>query len=168
MAPISLESLQPDGYAVYRLGRAVGGQRKRGKMVHYLALSVLFVLAALAGVGAIVFPCGAQTQTAPPATATPPPIQNQPNQLPQAGALPSIQNATANAGPAPVPAPGIVGTTTSSSAGKTFGSVGRGLPGMPGGPPVNGPSGSQDPSSQYNIPPMIPAVLCDPAVNIPC
>jgi hypothetical protein len=136
-------------------------------MVHYLALSVLFVLVALAGVGAFVFPCGAQTQTAPPATANPPLIQNQPNQTPQAGA----PNATVSgqaAGVTPVPAPGIVGTTTSSSAGKTFGSVGRGLPGMPGGPPVNRPSGSQDPSSQYNIPPMIPAVLCDPAVNIPC
>jgi hypothetical protein len=137
--------------------------------MHYLAMSVLFVLVTLAGVGALVFPCDAQ---APPATPTPPPIQNQPNQPPQAGALPGLSNATvpgqASAGSTPVPAPGIVGTTTSSSAGKAFGSVGQGLPGMPGGPPVNGPMGSQDPSSKYNIPPMIPPGLCDPAVNIPC
>jgi hypothetical protein len=134
-------------------------------MAHYLAFPFLFVLVVLAEVGTLVFPCGAQ---APPAAPTPPSIQNQPNQLPQAGALPGIQNATVPGQPTAVPAPGIVGTTTSSSAGKAFGSVGQGLPGMPGGPPVNGPPGSQDPSSQYNIPPLIPAVLCDPAVNIPC
>jgi hypothetical protein len=141
-------------------------------MMHYLALSVLFVLVALAGVGAFVFPCGAQSPSSPSFVPTPPPVQNLPNQPPQAGALPGLSNATvpgqANAGPTPVPAPGIVGTATSSSAGKAFGSVGGGLPGMPGGPPVNRPMGSQDPSSQYNIPPMIPPVLCDPAVNIPC
>jgi hypothetical protein len=136
-----------------------------GGMVHYLALAFLFVLVALAGLGALVFPCGAQ---APPATPTPPAVQNQPNQLPQARALPSIQNATVPGPANAAPAPGIVGTTTSSSAGKTFGSVGGGLPGMPGGPPLNGSPGSQDPASQYNIPPMIPPVLCDPAVNIPC
>ena len=138
--------------------------------MHYLMVSVLFVLSVLAGVGALVFPCGAQGLSSPSSPSfvpPPPPIQNQPNQPPQA-----VPNATvpgqANAGPTSVPTPGIVGTTTSSSTGKTFGSVGRGLPGMPGGPPVNGPMGSQDPSSKYMSPPTLPPVFCDPAVNIPC
>ena len=136
-------------------------------MMHNQTLSVLIVLGALAGVGTLVFPCGAQTPTPPLA----PPVQNQPSQPAQAGILPPAPNAVgttpANVGPTSVPVPGV-GTTTSSSAGKTFGSAGRGLPGMPGGPLVNGSMGAQDPSSQYMRPPMIPPVLCDPAVNIPC
>ena len=138
--------------------------------MHYLMVSVLFVLSVLTGVGALVFPCGAQGTSSPSSPSfvpPPPPIQNQPNQPPQA-----VPNATipgqANAGSTSVPTAGIVGTTTSSSAGKTFGSVGRGLPGMTGGPPVNGPMGSQDPASKYMSPPTLPPVFCDPAVNIPC
>jgi hypothetical protein len=154
-----------DGYAVHRLGRGVRGQWRRGKRMHYLAMSALFVLGALAGVGALAFPCGAQTP--PPA----PPVQNQAIQPPQAGLLPPTPSVggsgQANAGPISVPAPGV-GSTTSSGAGKTFGSAGQGLPGMPGGPPIKGSMGAQDPSSQYMSPLVIPPLLCDPAVNIPC
>jgi hypothetical protein len=39
---------------------------------------------------------------------------------------------------------------------------------MPGGPPIKGSMGSQDPSSRYMRPPVIPPLSCDPAVNIPC
>ena len=117
-------------------------------------MSALFV------VGALANPCGAQT---PPPT---PPVLNQAVQpslaTPSAGVL-----GQANAGPTSLPTPGV-GSTTSSSAGKRFGSAGQGLPGMPGGPPIKGSIGSQDPSSQYMRPPVIPPVLCDPAVNIPC
>jgi hypothetical protein len=137
--------------------------------MHNQSLSVLVVLGALAGVGALVFPCSAQTQTQ--ISPTPPPVQNQPNQPTQAGVLPPAPNTggstQATTGLTSVPVPGV-GTTTSSSAGKTFGSAGRGLPGMPGGPAVNGSMGAQDPSSQYMRPLSIPPVLCDPAVNIPC
>jgi hypothetical protein len=68
---------------------------------------------------------------------------------------------------APTPA-GISGVDLSSSIGKSFGTAGRGLPGMPGGPPVNGVIGSQDPSGKYMRPPVIPPILCDPAIDLPC
>jgi len=68
--------------------------------------------------------------------------------------------------PSPV-APGV-GTAVSSSVGKSFGTAGQGLPGFPGGPPLNGIPGGQDSSGQYMRPPAIPPLLCDPAVDIPC
>jgi hypothetical protein len=118
------------------------------------------VVSALFVVGVLANPCGAQT---PPAA---PPVQNQAGQLLQS--VPSaVFPGQANAGPTSVPTPGV-GSSVSSSTGKTFGSAGRGLPGMPGGPPIKGPMGSQDPSSRYMTPPIIPPLLCDPAVNIPC
>ena len=124
-----------------------------------LAVSALFV------VGALANPCGAQTPS--PA----PPVQNQAVQPPQ-GTLPAATpsagvSGQVNVGPTSVPNPGV-GSTTSSSFGKRFGSVGQGLPGMPGGPPIKGSMESQDPSSRYMRPPVIPPLLCDPAVNIPC
>ena len=124
-----------------------------------LAVFAVFV------VGALVNPCGAQTPS--PA----PPVQNQAVQPPQ-GTLPAATpsagvSGQVNVGPTSVPTPGV-GSTTSSSFGKRFGSVGQGLPGMPGGPPIKGSMGSQDPSSRYMRPPVIPPLLCDPAVNIPC
>ena len=39
---------------------------------------------------------------------------------------------------------------------------------MPSGPPINGALGAQDPSGKYMRPPLIPPLLCDPAVDIPC
>jgi len=126
---------------------------------HPLALSLLFVF------GALAVPCGAQT---PPQTPTPPAVQNQAGQTPQL-ALPSAATSAggSTAGPTSVPAPGV-GSSTSSSFGKRFGSAGQGLPGMLGGPSIKMPMGSQDPSSQYMRPPVIPPLFCDPAVNIPC
>jgi hypothetical protein len=119
-----------------------------------LAVAALFV------VGVLVFPCGAQT---PSSMA---PVQNQAVQPPQATPSAGVSG-QANVGPTSVPAPGA-GTATSSSAGKRFGSAGQGLPGMPGGPPIKGSMGYQDPSSRYMRPPALPPLLCDPAVNIPC
>ena len=130
--------------------------RRPIEMMHYLALSALFVVAALA------VPCGAQ---APPPVPTPPPVQNQAGQAASSPTTPSV--GVSSAGPTSVPAPGV-GSSTSSSFGKRFGSAGQGLPGMPGGPPIKGSMGYQDPSSRYMSPPVIPPLLCDPAVNIPC
>ena len=129
-------------------------------MMHNLVMSALFIL------GVLAYPCGAQTP--PPAQ----PLQNNQAVQPAQAGLPSATTSAgvsgqASAGPASVVTPGV-GSTTSSSLGKRFGSAGQGLPGMPGGPPIKGSLGSQDPSSQYMIPPVIPPVLCDPAVNIPC
>lgn len=58
--------------------------------------------------------------------------------------------------------------TIPSSQGKTFGTIGQGLPGMTGGPALTAPMGSQDPSSRYMRPTIIPPLFCDPAINIPC
>lgn len=58
--------------------------------------------------------------------------------------------------------------TIPSSQGKLFGTIGKGLPGMTGGPTLNAPMGSQDPASRYMRPTVIPPLFCDPAINIPC
>jgi hypothetical protein len=58
------------------------------------------------------------------------------------------------------------GATTGGAA--FFGGAGRGLPGMPGGPPLNGTLGARDPNSQYMRPPAIGPLFCDPAINLPC
>ena len=126
-------------------------------MKRSLALVALLVVLAV--------PCGAQ---APPQTPTPPSVQNQLGQTPQAALPPVTSGAGVSpGGPTAVPVPGV-GSSASSSVGKRFGSAGQGLPGMPGGPPIKGSMGYQDPSSKYMRPPEIPPVLCDPAVNIPC
>ena len=119
-----------------------------------LAVSALFV------VGALANPCGAQTPSAAP------PVQNQVVQSPQAEPSAGVSG-QANVEPTSGLSP-EVGPKTSSSAGKRFGSAGQGLPGMLGGPPIKGSMGSQDSSSRYMRPPVIPPLLCDPAVNIPC
>ena len=126
------------------------------EMRHYLAVSALFVV----GVGALAFPCGAQAPSPVPS------VQNQAGQPSQAEPSAGVSG-QANTGPTSVPTSGV-GSTRSSDVGKRFGSAGQGLPGMPGGPPSKGSMGSQYPSSRYMRPPVIPPLLCDPAINIPC
>lgn len=60
------------------------------------------------------------------------------------------------------------GTIPSSAKPGSMGSAGRGLPGMPGGPPIKGALGSQDPSSAYMRPPTIGALMCDPMIDGVC
>ncbi len=119
-----------------------------------LAVAALFIFGALAN------PCGAQT---PSSVA---PVQNQTVQSPQAEPSAGVSG-QANVGPTSEMSTGI-GSTKSTTAGKRFRSVGQGLPGMLGGPPLKGSMGSQDPSSRYMRPLVIPPLLCDPAVNSPC
>ena len=59
---------------------------------------------------------------------------------------------------------GISASTTTRS----FSSVGRGLPGMPGGPRMGSSGGALDPSSNYMAPPIVGPLFCDPALNLPC
>lgn len=126
-------------------------------MKRALLLAVLLIV--------LVAPCGAQ---APPQTPIPPTVQNQAGQTPQAVLPPVTSGAGVSiGGPTAVAVPGV-GSSASSSAGKRFGSAGQGLPGMPGGPPVKGAMGSQDPSGKFMRPPVIPPLFCDPAVNLPC
>jgi hypothetical protein len=110
-------------------------------------------------VGLVTIPCAAQT---PPPS---PQNQPQPNLQPAAQEIVPVGAATAAVAQAP---PALPGMTQSSSVGKSFGSAGRGLPGMPAGPPLNGAMGSQDPSSSFMSPPTIGPLFCDPALNIPC
>jgi len=101
----------------------------------------------------------------PPATPT---LQNQPSPASQPVASDSFGvSGSLSSGAAVTPTQGI-GSIPSSSRGKSFGSVGRGLPGMPGGPPLKSTLGAQDPSGTFMRPFVIPPVLCDPAVDLPC
>ena len=72
---------------------------------------------------------------------------------------------------APLSSPPVVqgiGTIPSSTKPGSLGSAGRGLPGMPGGPPIKGALGSQDPSSTYMRPSVIGALVCDPMFDGVC
>ena len=97
--------------------------------------------------------------------------QNQPGQNLQApGSIPipnplaqqSAISSTASGASAPQ------SNTVPSSQGKSFGTIGQGLPGMTSGPALTAPMGSQDPSARYMRPTVIPPLFCDPAINIPC
>jgi hypothetical protein len=134
-------------------------------------IAIAFILSML--VPLVTISASAQTapaQTAPPQTPSTAPVQNQPPPLAPASAT---TNVNAVRGPAaatttvttPVTS---VGNESSSSLGKSFGSAGNGLPGMPGGSPVNTTPGARDPSAQYMRPPVLPPVLCDPAIDLPC
>lgn len=125
-----------------------------------IEMSSSLALSALLAVSVLAFPCGAQTSS--PSS----PVQSQANQ-PSQGEPSAGVSGQANVEPTSGESYGV-GPTTSSSAGKRFGSAGQGLPGMLGGPPIKGSMGSQDPSSRYMRPPVIPPLLCDPAINIPC
>ena len=134
----------------------------RGESCVKRQMSQIWHLILIAGILATLFiaPCAAQT---PPLSQ-----QNQPQPNPQPAAL-DVVGPTGGSTTAPVqPTPALPGMAQSSSVGKSFGSAGRGLPGMPGGPPLTGGMGAQDPSSQYMRPSTIGPLFCDPAVNIPC
>jgi len=108
--------------------------------------------------------CGAQTISVP---GTP---SNQPPQNPQAGQAQSPQQILGV--PANVLTPqttsGLSNTSPLPSPGLTLGSAGRGLPGMPGGPPINAPMGARDPSATYMRPSVVGPLFCDPSINITC
>jgi len=122
-----------------------------------LGLSVAMMLA----------PSFVTAQTSPPASTQ----QNQPGQNPQPlGTLP-LQNSLAQQSSITATASGASApqsNTIPSSQGKSFGTIGKGLPGMTGGPALTAPMGSQDPSSRYMRPTVIPSLFCDPSINIPC
>lgn len=108
----------------------------------------------------------AQTTSLPSPQQTP---QGQSAQTP--GIQPLIQNPFAQQSTISSTASGASApqsNTVPSSQGKSFGTIGKGLPGMTGGPALNAPLGSQDPSSRYMRPTVIPPLFCDPAINIPC
>ena len=119
------------------------------------------------GLLALAIPCGAQVSPPPSQTQTPaqaaPSLQ--PALQPVVTGAGGITPSATSAQPAPAPTAGAAG---SSSDRKSFGTVGQGLPGLPGGPPLASPNGAQDPSSKYMRPPVIGPLFCDPALDIPC
>ena len=128
-------------------------------------LAIALVAGALGGLISLTIPCAAQTLSVPSSS------PDQAPQNPQSGPQPSLPSAG-------VPGTVSSGTTSgltpaassipSSSPGMSFGTVGRGLPGMVGGPPVAAPMGARDPSASYISPPVIGPLFCDPSLNIAC
>jgi hypothetical protein len=59
-------------------------------------------------------------------------------------------------------------SSTISRPGISLAIEAHGLPGMPGGPPLNSAMGTQDPSARYMRPPVIGPLFCDPSMNIAC
>ncbi len=110
-------------------------------------------------VGLPINPCTGQTP--------PPSLQNQPQVNPPAAGQEVAPGGGSTTAPVQTPLT-LPGMSRSSSVGKSFGSAGQGLPGMPGGPPITGGLGAQDPSSSYMRPQVIGPLFCDPALNIPC
>lgn len=105
------------------------------------------------------------------ASSSPSNPQNQLGQNPQSfGTLP-IPNPLAQSSAIASTASGASApqaVTIPSSQGKSFGTIGKGLPGMTGGPALTAPMGSQDPASRYMRPTVISPLFCDPSINIPC
>jgi hypothetical protein len=128
-------------------------------------LAIAMVAGTLAGLSAMPLPGKAQSTGAPPTlpfqVPQNPPILPEPP--PPSAAPPTPISPAVPVTPLPTP-----GSTLSSSYGKSFGTVGRGLPGMLGGPPLNATPGAQDPSFQYMRPQVIGPLYCDPAMDLPC
>jgi hypothetical protein len=57
----------------------------------------------------------------------------------------------------------IITPATTNRLAPNFRGAGRGLPGMPGGPPLNSSLGARDPR-----PPTVGPLFCDPVVDFPC
>ena len=57
----------------------------------------------------------------------------------------------------------IITPSTTIRLAPKFRSAGRGLPGMPGGPPLTSPVGARD-----SRPPTVGPLFCDPVVDFPC
>lgn len=139
--------------------------RNRGGTVIKQSVVMAFSIGAFAGLSVMILPCAAQTVSVSPSAQSPTP------QSGQAGLQPSLPNAGVPAAAASGQASALtpaVGPTVGSGSKMSFGTAGRGLPGMPGGPPINAPMGAQDPSGRYMRPPVIGPLFCDPSLNIAC
>lgn len=135
----------------------------RGKMLKH-QFAIALAVGAFSGCFAWASPCAAQTVMAPGGT---------PNQLPQNPQAGQLQLSLPTGGVAdteitPQTTGGFTGNRLISRPGMSLGSAGRGLPGMPGGPPLKAPVGAEDPSASYMRAPVIGPLFCDPSINIAC
>lgn len=127
-------------------------------------LTIAIVVGTFAGLIACDNLCQAQTITIQDGT------QSQIPQNPQAGQvhppLPTL--GVPGSIISPPTTPGLKGGPVISRPRIRVGIAGRALPGMPGGPPLKGPMGAQDPSASYMRPTVIGPLFCDPSINIAC
>lgn len=101
--------------------------------------ATVLVLGTLGGLGVTAVPCVAQMLSPPSGS------QTQPPSIPGL-TVPGLQGPVAQPGSTqtPILAPDVIqGSSPGMSFGLAPGSVGQGLPGMPGGPPVNAPMGAR-------------------------
>ncbi len=123
-------------------------------------LTIVLVIGVLGGLSAI--PCAAQPLPVPPSAPNQAPLN------PAAGLQPLLPGTgvpgTVSPGPTSTLTPSV-GPMPGAGPGT---SAGRGLPGMPGGPPVIAPMGAGDPSARYMRPPVVGPLFCDPAIDIAC
>jgi len=124
------------------------------------SLTISLIAGVLGGLSAVAYPCAAQAPPSLPST------QSQTAQSPAIGSqLPSMPSTT------PAPTPSVTPTPNlgqGSRAEKLSPSVGRGLSGMSGGPPLNAPMGAQDRASGYMTPPVLGPLICDQDLNPAC
>ena|GEM_PF-790030 len=100
---------------------------------------------------------------------TPANPQNPSTQSLQAGVDTSLLAVTPTAGTtSSVSAVQGIASISSSTRPGSLRSAGQGLPGMPGGPPLKGSLGYQDPSSAYMRPTTIGPLVCDPLLDGAC
>jgi hypothetical protein len=127
-------------------------------------LAITIAVGMLGGLSAVAVPCMAQTLTAPANPLNPAGPQNP-------GIPPSVSNIGGSATASPGTTSGITQAPTAGSIapGPTT-SAGRGLPGMPGGPPLNAPmgAGARDPVSTYMRPIVIGPLECDLSLDPAC
>ena len=138
-----------------------GKFQNRGILVHLITRAIVVVLFYI---GSFATPSLAQTSLTP---ANP---QNPSSQSLQAGVdTSSFAAAAPTVGSTPPVAvtQGVASIRSSSRPG-SLRSAGQGLPGMPGGPPIKGSLGYQDPSSSYMRPRTLGPLLCDPLVDGLC
>lgn len=74
-------------------------------------------------------------------------------------------------GPVAGQAAGLVappGLLPEATSGRIWSSVGRGLPGMPGGPPLTDRMGAEDPAARFMRPTVIGSLACDLGLDPEC
>ncbi|MCC2640140.1 MAG: exported protein of unknown function [Nitrospira sp.] len=138
---------------------------RHGWMIRQRRKPTVCILGVCASMLILPWVCAAQAPPLPSVQQRPPGQNPQPQgtvPLPNTITQSSSVSSTASGASAPQ------SVTVPSSLSKSFGTIGRGLPGMTGGPPLTAPMGSQDPSPGFMLPTTIPPLFCDPAVNIPC
>lgn len=117
---------------------------------------IALVIGACGEAGVLTLPCLAQTSPVLPG------ITNQTPQSQQAGPQPPLPTTPGSGVPL---APSVTATAPTRIA---PGTVGRGLPGMPGGPPISATPGARDPAPTYMRPPVIGPVECDLVLDPTC